>query len=629
MTLCALLLAAATAVAGAPAPGSTNPVFTARLYPVSAQAHRMDLPDGKSVLLDCKRNEQGVWTWFSRDNAWYGETVPMNPKLQRVDIFRRRWTKGEKDPKILGAYTFFIDSRVEGSLGADAPHGGQLIHYEENGKPVDPPMGDPQFKETLGELIPERQARSLEKGGRGDLWQQDEKRLRLWFANPNSAGLLFAQLGLLLAILVPWLWQKGRAWGVGGAGLFAGTVYGLLRTGSRGALLAFVIGLGCLLLPHLRRLVSKKGVLIVGLVIAVLGGAIWMSGQGSRLAGTFTKVDAGNALRLKVAKAAVQMFADAPQGWQGGEVPGRNACLNWYLFDENRTIRTHLMTLAEVGWIRGFALVLFWTLMLGLGILALRHRQAAPLAFWASFCLAGGLNPVYVEASLWVLPVAVLLLSPFPGVRFDRRCVLGLSVSCVFVSLAVVGGLVWTGRSLARQTSIPVRAVGKATFVNGDSPSTWVVEDQYVLGGFGFPGREILDYYTHHPETPALAYVYEIADLPAEVETLILPGRAAEAYLKACEEAGKPPVVANRTVFLTPSVGPDRVPEALREATEVVWVAGRYAALRECAGYFGEPPKAWRTVFGTRAVSHFNRRPWVTILGGCEAYVPGWMTYVR
>ena len=157
-----------------------------------------------------------------------------------------------------------------------------------------------------------------------------------------------------------------------------------------------------------------------------------------------------------------------------------------------------------------------------------------------------------------------------------------------------------------RGRRIPVKACGAAAIVNGADPKVWVVEDCPVLGGWNdFPGRDILWQYAHNADMPSLGYVHDVADLPREVECLILPGRAAADYLKAYAADASRVCKAKRLLFLSPSVGPTLVPASLLNASDVLWLAGKFLSYRD-NGY---------------------RRglPWVRVLTGMEQYIPDWL----
>lgn len=560
-------------------PAETNATYASRIFPVHMFGYKMVQSDGREMFFKVTDPAAGQLAgpepWIGQKHKQQGHNI--------IDI----WAKPAREGAEIRAGMTFVDGRLQiKSLDGNA--------YS---------LPKEQFKLTgsVASLFPERKARETEKGSSGDIW--GDKRLRLWFVNPNSAGFLFTEL-VLIAFAVFLRLRKG--WKVIPALIGIAAFAGLMATASRGALLALLVGLGVLSAPYFRVL-KKPRVLafsVVGLLIFV--GIIFFSGQLGRLAGTFTSIDGGNLLRLRVAKASLQMFADAPWGWQGGEVPARNAALNWYLFGDSQAIRTHLLTLTELGWGGGCCWLFGWFFSLCVGFRLVRRGRLLPLAVMLAFFVAGCLNPVYTEVSLWILPIAVWVWSLKDELSAGRSLIKCGYIAAISAVAAVVA-LVLIGWTYPRETSVQIRSSGKAAVINGADPKVWLVEDAKALGGSGFPGREILSYYVLNPESPALAYVYEVQDLPDEVDKLVLVGRAAAEFLAAARETGSLPCRAKRYLFLSPTAGPADLEAVapLFEGSEYGWVTGYFAALRD---------EAYRV-----------HRPWVTVVAGCELYLWNWV----
>ena len=556
-------------------PATTNAPTESRIYPISPVAYRMVQPDGKVRIFELADAKEGV---LAGPKPWLGMV-----KGRQIDIWADpQYTGG----KLRTAFTFVF---------------GRLRLMVLDGKKFTFSKVGPS-KEGLEEMFPARKKRSYEKNSTADIWQSDGNRLRLWFANPNSAGILLAEVLLMLV----WLATATRGVVRIGTGILAAAAaYGVLATGSRSALVGEAAGLLAIAAVHAKGLFTKRGALVLLAGLAVLVAGLAVTGNVQRVADTFRKVDVGNTTRLKIGKAAVQMFADAPFGWRGGEVPGRNACLNWYVFDEDRSLRTHAMSLAECGWPKGWLYVFFWAFILSAGAVLARKGRPLPLALWSSFCLAGCFNPVYIDWESWVLPVASLGALTTSGGRLAVTQWRRAAVVAAVLSLAVVAGMVVAGKSMRRSTGIPVKSCGKATFVNGDNPRIWIVGDPVVMAGNGFPGREILSYFKRNPDAEPIAYVYDVEDLPREAEGVIVAGRNVPDYLSAYEKgrACKP----GWLLMLSPSVGPGAVPERLAAETQLLWVAGSLLASHD--------------------PSYAAGLPWVRLVPGCERYVLDWMRF--
>jgi len=557
-------------------PAATNAPTESRIYPVTPRAYRMVQPDGAARLFELTDAEQGI---LSGPKPWLGVV-----KDKRIDIWADpQYTGG----KLRTAFTF-----IAGRLRLMVLDGKKYTFARPG-----PPKGD------LATLFPERRKRSYEKNSAADIWRNDGRRIRLWFANPNSAGMLMAEAFLVFV----WLLTKTRGLARIGVGLLAAASgYALLATGSRGGLVGAVVGLLAFAAAYSRSLLTRRGLTILLSCAFVLVVGLFASGNAGRVANTFRSLDTGNMTRLKTGKAAVQMFSDAPFGWRGGEVPGRNACLNWYVFDEPHILRTHVISLAECGWLTGWLYVLPWALALIAGLISARRGRPLVAALWMSFGLAGCFNPVYRDWENWLLPLAALGALAAPGGRLSAKQWRVSALAAAVVSAAVVAGLVVVGKSMKRPTRIPVRACGKATYVNGENPRVWIVGDPLVMAGNGFPGREILAHFTKHPNAGAVAYVYSVEDLPSSADAVIVAGRNVPDYLEAYAKGRV--CKAAQLLLLSPSVGPDAVPERLLSESKVLWVAGSLLAAHDPAYLVG--------------------RAWVKLVPGCERYVPAWTKFI-
>lgn len=556
-------------------PVMTNSPTASRVYPIRQGVYRMVQPDGEVKIFQITDEERGV---LVADRPWVGVI-----RDRQLDIWADpEYTGG----KLRTAYTFV---------------GGVLRRAVLNGANYDFIKG-PVRNGGLDSLFPKRTKRSYEKNSSADLWRNGDSRLRLWFASPNVAGILLAEFALLFLYLA--LKFRFRMVSVT---LFLITSYGMFATGSRGALVGFLTGLLCLGVGYYRIVLSRRGMVCLGIVAAMFVGGLLLSGNLGRVANTFRAVDQGNSLRIKAARAAVQMFSDAPSGWSGGEVPSRNALLNWYVPDESRSLRTHLMSLTEIGWFKGYFYILFWVTVMAVGVWALTKGMPIIVMTWSAFAISGMFNPVYINWEVWVLPVATTVCFVDKRIRLSRSAGRIVCWCSAAVSLLITIGLIVAGNVIDRAHGIPVKSVGNATYVNGNEPRIWIVGDEITMGGGGFPGRDILRYYLKHPEAEPVAYAYDVEDLPESAEVVVLSGRSVGDYIRRYE-AKQPVCKPGRLLMLSPSVGPSSVPDGLREASKVDMVAGNLLAIRDPS-------------FGVK-------RPWIRIVPGCERYIPQWMEMV-
>ena len=557
-------------------PAMTNAATESRIYPISPAIYRMVQPDGVSRVFELTDAKQGI---LAGPKPWLG-------------IIKGRQTDIWADPKYTGGKLRTAFTFVSGRLRLAVLDGEKYAFA--NGA---------RQKGSLSDIFPERSNRSYEKNSSADIWMCDRSRLRLWFANPNSAGMLFAEILLVLF----WVIAKTHGLVRIGVGVLAvASTYGLFATSSRGALAGLAVGLLPFVLAYGGKLFTRRGLLILLSGMLVFGGELVVSGKASRIVDTFRSVDAGNTTRLKIGSAAVKMFADAPTGWHGGEVPGRNACLNWYVFDESHIVRTHAVSLAECGWVKGFVYVFAWMLILVAGLVSAKKGSPLMAAIWMSFGVGGCFNPVYKDWETWIVPALTLLTLVHPGGRLTQRQWRTCALVSAGLSLAAVVAFVVAGRSLERSVKIPVRSCGKATFINGENPRIWVVGDPLVMAGGGFPGREILACLARNPKAGAVAYVYDVKDLPSEAESVIVAGRNVPDYLTAFAEGRA--CKAKRLLMLSPSISPESVSESLVAESNLIWVAGSLLADRDRA--------------------YAVKRSWIRLVPGCERYVPEWTGFL-
>ena len=399
----------------------------------------------------------------------------------------------------------------------------------------------------------------------------DSGRLAFPYINPNHAGVLYAQLFLLL----------------GAAACFA--ALGMRKfVKSR----AFWIG---------------AGVFVLALV--VWG---WLHGLDQLTRGfDGTTMNWSNAIRLQMWSHAPRMMEDAPGGWYRF-FPG-TAYVDWYqplrFYALTPTlINDHLTILVALPWVGRFAYLFIAFSIIGLGVAALVvRRNPLPLAIWMAFATAAWFNPLMMVKTLWIVPLASCFFLFGRWVWSSRKVWASVMSVSVVLSLLIVAGLAWAGR-IAPAGYVPVHFDGHATTVNGLRPRTWIVDDG-TLGG-GFSGKDIREYYSYVPKAPSIGYVDKIADLPSDgIDKLVLAGYAGADWLTRLSEDEKAREHLPKSVlFISPPFSPADVPEGVRALCRPRIVVGEFAALYD-RGYDNPPA-------------------WVTIVPGMERYILRWMEYV-
>lgn len=438
-------------------------------------------------------------------------------------------------------------------------------------------------------------------------------RLQWPYQNPNFSGALFAELALL-AFGVLFL-LRGRF--VHAVLLSVAVVFLLcmLWTGSRGAMLGFALGGFVFAVAFRRRLAASKR-LMVGIIVGIVlvAGALAVFKSDIFLRGFSGESRWSNSLRMDMWKATPTMIADAPEGWFFCR-PGA-AYFDWYQPIESMSLTGSLMndhlgvlvasgTLARFGYLFAWALVLFWGVRR-----AFWDRRPMALAIVSAFAGMAWFNPIFVEKTLWILPVLAVcelaLTLPWRKVRLHVFSVL----VAVAASVALLGGIVAIARIDPFGQKSIVRVEGNRVLVNGAEPDVWVVNDERdALGGL-MSCKGIRAFYRRHPKASAIGYVSAISDIPIHVGRLVLAGRSGMEWLVALGENPELRThLPREVVFISPPFTPSQVPEGVRKTCRVRMLVGEFAA-------------AYQPEFGKGVPD------WVTVVPGMELYIASWMSMI-
>ena len=437
-----------------------------------------------------------------------------------------------------------------------------------------------------------------------DIWK-DGERLRLWFDNPNKAGVLFAELALAALAL---LFLRPPGLKILGGVLFLPAFAGLAATSSRGAFLSLLCGLGVMALTRFKALFGSWRRLAVLVCVAMIAvGSLFALGQFDRLGKKLFDEGQRETSRLTVWREVPRMMVDAPGGWGHGK--SARAYIDWYQKNSDCLLKDmisgHLTFLVESGWAMRFAYLFLWAAVLLLSVwLAFTGASPVPAAVVTAFGVSACFNPVIGVAELWVVPlVAAASLLVVRRAELARLWKLpvalaGAGAVCVLAGIAVAGSLM--------QGDFRVKKCGGAVWLKGEKPAVWLVDDDYVVhGGYWWmAGRNLRAYLGAKAEARPVGRAETVQDLPPEIDTLVLAGEAGRAFL----DLPKRPKVAH-LVFLSPPFGWPSVPEDLLKACDVKLVAGSLAVR------FQELPA--------------ERPEWVRIVPGAELYVPDWMAYLK
>ena len=467
--------------------------------------------------------------------------------------------------------------------------------------PARAPSGE-SGKWTLPDLWPKDSADRLvaPQDGENDIWSKSG-RLRLWFKNPNHAGILVAQLALLFFGAV--LSRRHAALRIAASLLFLGAFVAMLITASRAALLVLGCGAAVMSVLRFRRRISVRVGLVAGAVLAVAVVAMMLSPMGARF-GAGALVDPQ---RAQIWRAAPRMMADAPAGWGFG-CSGR-AFVEWYQQDSTflvaNLISSHLTLMAELGWCGRFAYVFLWLLLLGaLFKPAKESGEATAFGLVLTLALSAFLHPSLSRAELFVLPVALAAVRLAASVRAGAKCGWAPVVRAASVALGVCF-LVFAAGAVDVACPAIAGSRGRAV-VNGRNPKVCVLDDDYALhGGFWWTlGPEIRRWYGARLTAEPLALVRDIGAVPRGTRHLVVVGERADAVLSDFPSVAARLPRLGRLTFISPNCPASDIVAKVPSRLDVRIVRGERAA-----ALAGEAEGA----------------PGVEVVPGAELYIPGWL----
>ena len=472
------------------------------------------------------------------------------------------------------------------------------------------PKGKNRSGATLSSLFPSQKDIdvAIETARKDDIWGKDD-RFRFIFKNPNVEAACLAPIFLaffLLGIRIKKLWIK-----VIFILFAAGLGYLLYRTESRGAFVATVVPLAFLFVAQLRRLCTWRMVIIS---VALLGGiayAICFTHVADRFTRDLFARDASNNLRVEILRAVPDMVKDSPSGVGVGNSGA--TYLTWYrLEDKSRMLRTlvssHLTWFVEFGHIGRCAYLFAWfALLLFLATMAVKGMSPIPFCAWLSLFLVGIFNPVLEVWQVWIPSVAAL------GFLFTGKRWISLKVTAILSVVAFCASLtvlLLVIHNATRDNDEPeLQVSGTVVKIGCGEPSSWIVGDNLVVGGWMFVGQEIQQYFAENSVTSAIAYVESLDALPSHADRLVLTGHFAEDYLKRWRDGKRKESLcrADSLLLISPSV----------PATEFSSSMAKSGHVRAVIGSLTTPLS---TSYSTGSIP-----PWIRVVKGALLYIPGWV----
>ena len=577
--------------------------------PENSFLYRMRNPDGsyrefQKSEVDSKSPMQMLWS----PRGWKGG---LREKQALVYV--------ESSPNVVGGRAVYLFRN------------GSLIQFEQGGTvhriPADaerPPtagavpyyFGDESFAVAKTGLQPRAQRRTgkMAKEVQRELAKKWAKsgRLRWPFENPNDNGFLYLALALISTSL---FYFRRRSVKIVGGVCFAVAAAALVMTASRGAFLAFAVGLAPAIALNFGRMVRSKAVwVLVGVVLLTAIG--WFATHDSRLLsrGFSKKSRWSNATRIEMWTTAPQMIAEAPNGW--GDMHVGRAYMDWYdslsrISLSGSLVNDHLTRLVGYSRVGRFGYLFVWFGLLALmAYTAVRTRRAVALGVFLALATASWFNAVLMNIYLWGVPLAgmALFLAERPW-RVWRVRTVGVIAGCAaLLAVAALAGITLMGQTTGSR-GYPILVADGQVRVKGEKPSIWIVDDGRALGGV-LSCCDIRRFYAHNPSTPAIGYVRNVADLPKKVKRLVLAGSAGDEWMRRMSEGGADAqrMMPEEVVFITPPFPPSALPEPFLKSCKVRVVIGEFVA-RYRADEYASPPA------------------WVTVVPGMELYIDGWMRF--
>ncbi len=495
---------------------------------------------------------------------------------------------------------------------------GRLVSFSrESGGTVDEESDREMLSQEI-RLKQRRKALRFKADHKGDGWHYwaDSGRLRLWYANPNAAGALFAEIALLgLAML---FFVPHRILRVCGVLLTLASLVMLAFTHSRGGFVAVAVGFIALLLPvvlGVRRRRIRMVILIVGIaaivsmVVATPLIARWAANR-----------DLGNLRRLSIWKDAPRMMAMAPNGWKTST--GYAWCEWLQPLNEDFTttwmVNSHLSWLVQYGYVFRLMYMFCWLFVLSYAMARVIMGPESRSKAWA-FALSQlvalfaimWFSTVGPELTLWMVPASAFAVA-LAVIRKNLcpRTLAGCAAASLAASFAILHATMAMGASAEKCAPLGgmIEVIKNGVKIGRGEIKNYLVHDNIVLTGghFGVLGKDLREFYAKHPDASATLVVKSPKRIPDDVETLVLAGKAADAYLAKCSknaELARPR--PKRLVLISPNVPWNIVPDFVLRDTNVAYFTGEFAAM--CSGLCS------------------NTVPdWVKIVPGCATYVRDW-----
>lgn len=450
----------------------------------------------------------------------------------------------------------------------------------------------------------------VDTSGKG-FWKNDPRWL-MWFENPHDPG---AMMALVVVLAFGGFLMLGGVWRMHCLLLTALAFALMVPIGSRGGMLALLVGAGAMLLCVLWRRFSGKAVFLSCLALALVAGVVAFLFRDARLIGHLLDLDESNLIRLDMWSSAPRLMFAAPFGWWS--LPGFR--YNDWFQDLSGTlmsrslVNSHLTIMAYCGYALSVVYVFLWVALLhSLFVSAIRRGRVLPFGLWLALGVAMFFSPVGLyHWEPWVLPVGALALHIVRSIRerdigfaryLKRDAVTAVLLVAALAAVGWIGDLRIPDRFRVRKTA------GGVKFGSGEA-RTCILDDGRVLsGGFvGDLGKALRAYAAEHPDMSAVTVAESLDDIPDSVETLVVCGGRCTEYGERMREGKRRPS-PKRVYYVSPRL-PHRLEADIRRS------GGR---IRVILGSF---------LLG-RPVASDELPPWLTVVPGAAVYIPDWPRYI-
>jgi hypothetical protein len=350
------------------------------------------------------------------------------------------------------------------------------------------------------------------------VWRMD------WgLGNPNKTATLIACLMIALWA-IPMLWKHGF-WPV--LICFTALAWCLVQTYSRGGMVAFLTGMGVLLVWIPRPWPKARWIAVVASLWILGGFVLYAKAQTRYGQGLFTEDQSINN-RLIIWRHAPEMMAAAPWGWGLGNAG--ESYTQWFQplnlsVHYLNLINSHFTLMVEGGWVASVVYLFAWLLTFLLCRPFQQSRiKALPLAIWVALGVGACFSDVEESIWLWILPLLALGYVTFERIQARQWPPLSSFVLRGTASVGIVAILILIGLT---SSSLPITSNKGVVTVGKGSTKTLILVDRQVMGSFyGHTFRKFLAKNRDQLSDNTFVFVESSRDLPSStIACLVVSGK--------------------------------------------------------------------------------------------------------